>query len=502
MLSQKSLSTVLAAVLLAAAAGSAQAALVVHYKLDDAGGGIAQDSAGGFNGTLTNMDPATAWITGQIDGALQFDGLDDYVSMPGLNLNTGSITISAWIYSNAAQNGYAGLVFRRSGNEDASGFGFTSGNQLGYHWNNAEWDWQSGLVVPNGRWVFAAIAIGPTQATAYLGDPQGGTLDSAVNSHAGYTEQFNGAAVGADLYTESNRKFNGAMDDVRIYNEALTPQQVTDLYQGGTGTKIQFEAASSGGLESESPAVIAVVVIRPQAQQSYTVGYSVTGGTAESPADYTLAPGTLTFAAGQTAAAISAAIVDDGADENDETIIVTLANPAGGDVQLGDLAQHTYTIIDPRPAVGFADATSQAGEGPQIIHRPKKIPVVLSAASVGAVTVDYSVAGGTAVRGIDYIVGGSLLSFDAGQTVKDIAVTVTDDDLQEGDETIILELSSPDGAKLGAKSQHTHTIIDNDTGEIVNKDLNNDGQVDFDDVIYLIEGWLECTLEPPELCWQ
>jgi len=104
------------------------------------------------------------------------------------------------------------------------------------------------------------------------------------------------------------------------------------------------------------------------------------------------------------------------------------------------------------------------------------------------------------VRGVSL----TTLTFAAGEISKSIELTVIDDDAKESDETVILPLSNPSmGLKLGAKSQHTYTINDDDTGaEPPNKDLNADGAVDFKDLIILVEGWLECTLNPPELCWQ
>jgi len=266
------------------------------------------------------------------------------------------------------------------------------------------------------------------------------------------------------------------------------------------GDEVGFETAASEGAESASPALLNVVLTSPQTQ-SVTVNYAVSGGTADGGGvDYTLSGGTLTFAAGQTVKVISIDISDDGLDENDETIILTLSNPTG-DVQLGT-AQHVYTILDPRPSVGFESGSGSAPENAQIIHRPRRIPVSLSAATASPVTLDYSVVGGSASRGIDYIIEGMSLSFSAGQTSKDILVTINDDSIQETDETIVIGLSNISGAKAGAYLQHTHTILDNDTGEPINRDLNNDGNINNLDLIVLLESWLECTLEPPELCWQ
>ena len=57
--------------------------LIGHWKLDESAGTTAADSSGnGNDGTLTNMDPATDWFPtgGQVNGALDFDGVDDRVN--------------------------------------------------------------------------------------------------------------------------------------------------------------------------------------------------------------------------------------------------------------------------------------------------------------------------------------------------------------------------------------------------------------------------------------
>lgn len=96
------------------------------------------------------------------------------------------------------------------------------------------------------------------------------------------------------------------------------------------------------------------------------------------------------------------------------------------------------------------------------------------------------------------------MTFAPGDVVKSIGLTIIDDELEEDDETIVIRLSNPSaGLKLGANSEHTYAIKDDDTGaEPPNKDVNGDGNVDFKDFIIFVEGWLDCTLSPPELCRQ
>ena len=72
------------------------AGLIAHWKLDEGSGAVAYDSAGTNDGTLIN---GPTWTTGIIDGALDFDGVDDYVDVGNDSslMTTGDLTIIAWI---------------------------------------------------------------------------------------------------------------------------------------------------------------------------------------------------------------------------------------------------------------------------------------------------------------------------------------------------------------------------------------------------------------------
>lgn len=105
---------------------------------------------------------------------------------------------------------------------------------------------------------------------------------------------------------------------------------------------VGFAAAASAGGENVSPAVLLVTLSASQPTQ-VTVHYAATGGTATGGGvDYTLAPGTLTFAPGETEQSIPITIIDDTRNEADETIIVTLDSPDGATLNANPT--HTYTI--------------------------------------------------------------------------------------------------------------------------------------------------------------
>jgi len=446
-------------------AGGAWAELVAHWKLDESSGTTAYDSVGGLHGAMANMDPLSAWVGGKINGCVSLDGVDDHVSLPAsFNLNSSSMTISLWLKSNADQNSFTGLVFRRTHDENATGFGFSRNtNELGYHWNNTQFDWSSGVIIPNGVWLFAAISIAPTQATVYVSDTNTGELRSAANAHELHTESFNNAAIGADIYWEGGRYFNGLIDDVRIWNTALSPEEINDVYTGGAVTTVEFEAESSISYEPISSAVVPVVLRNGIPDQSYAVSYTVTGGTATGGGvDYTLESGTLDFGPGETVKPINISVINDGVQEPDETIALELSNPDGPGAVLG-IAQHTHTISDAIPQIGFANATGSTVEN----VTPAVIEVMLSYASNEAITVNYAVTGGTAKGGgVDYTLTGGSLQFEPGTVTKYITMQIVDDDMTETDKTVILRLSNPTNATLGTERTHTFTIFDDEWGVV------------------------------------
>ncbi len=189
------------------------------------------------DGTLNNMDDA-AWVDGISGKALKFDGEDDDVSVGPLNLNSNTVTISAWIRRDGRQDVYAGIVYSRDGDTIAGiGSGSTGepdwqGNhELFYTWNDTEdtWAWHSGLIIPDKQWVFVALVLEPTGATLYLG--KDGKLTSATNTVNHAIEEFNGVTrIGHDKKPDfPPRFFKGFIDDVRIYDRVLSSTEIAKL---------------------------------------------------------------------------------------------------------------------------------------------------------------------------------------------------------------------------------------------------------------------------------
>ncbi len=155
--------------------------------------------------------------------SLSLNGAGQYAVANGnLNLNSNTVTLTAWIKTQGAQNDWSGIVFARGGNTTA-GISIRSNNQLGYHWNDAGWWWDSGLVVPQNRWTHVALVITPQQASIYLnGVP-------ATHVAAQAVEEFDAPVhIGADP-NGSDRYFKGQIDEVNIWNTALSKNQIREL---------------------------------------------------------------------------------------------------------------------------------------------------------------------------------------------------------------------------------------------------------------------------------
>ncbi|MHC4498138.1 MAG: lamin tail domain-containing protein [Planctomycetota bacterium] len=287
-------------------------------------------------------------------------------------------------------------------------------------------------------------------------------------------------------------QYSRTADDLFIDNSGGGYSATHDWPWSILGPEVSFETASSGDFETVSPVILRVVLYEPPMGETVTVEYAVTGGTADgNGVDYTLDAGMLSLDVGDPNRTIEVNIVDDGNDEEDETVEVTLFNAVNAD--LGANVQHTYTIIDPRPFVAFDAGASSGREHVS----PAEIPVSLSWSWADTVTVDYNVTGGTAAGGEDYILAAGTLVFEPCEVTEYVSITVVLDEYDEDpDETIEITLSSPSNAKLGINTQHTFTILPPPVRLCPEGDLDGDCGVDFNDLEVFVGQWLE----PPGNC--
>ncbi|MCK4700799.1 MAG: hypothetical protein KAT38_10705, partial [Bacteroidales bacterium] len=227
--------------------------------------------------------------------------------------------------------------------------------------------------------------------------------------------------------------------------------------------KIYYSVAASSGSEGTTPVQITVQITPSEfGPNPTTVDYQVTGGTANGGGeDFTLASGTLLIPPFTISNTFDITINDDSYDEPDETIIISLSNPTNSSLSEVNPVVHTFTIQDNDnpPQVQFSSATSNGNESTVSVN----VPVEISALSQSDVVVDYTVTG-TATSGPDHNLIDGSVTIPAGSLSATINFTVSDDSEMESHETVIITMTDPPlNAVLGTQTDHTYTILDNDT---------------------------------------
>jgi Calx-beta domain len=187
-----------------------------------------------------------------------------------------------------------------------------------------------------------------------------------------------------------------------------------------------------------------------------TANRGVGAGFATAGADYTATTGTASMTNnGCRCATVNVPILGDLINEGTETFLVRLSIPVGGTIAR---AQGVGTIYDNDgpPSVVVTDVSGMEASGSLTFH------VLLTSATVGTVTADYTSADGTALAGPDFTAKSGTLTFAPGDTSKLVPVTIIDDSLAEDDETFTLNLSNATGGIAIVDPQGVGTIVNDD----------------------------------------
>lgn len=208
--------------------------LMGYWRFDEQSGTAVADASGnGNNGTISGP---TTWVSGVRKNALSFGNTYAYVDIPhnATLSQSQALTITAWIKINGIEPGYADVFINKwTSTTDANFawyiFGTTSGipGITGMLANaNGSWAGVSGsyTLVP-GVWAHVAFTYKSTVGgLMYInGQPIGGPQGSgplATNTTDIIISMVNSGAGG------------GLIDDVRLYNRALTTQEIQDIYAG------------------------------------------------------------------------------------------------------------------------------------------------------------------------------------------------------------------------------------------------------------------------------
>ena len=190
--------------------------LIAYWKLDETEGIVAQDSVGANDANLVG-DPLWQPAGGIVGGALQLDGVDDYVATDFiLNPTEESFSIFAWIKGGAAGQ----VVLSQAGGANWLSTDSSDGNlitQLKGAGRSAS-PLQSQTVITNGEWHRIGLVREGLLRTIYVDG-----IAVAQDTQDNLQGSENGLYIGCSKAMEAGTFFSGLIDDVRIYNRAVHP---------------------------------------------------------------------------------------------------------------------------------------------------------------------------------------------------------------------------------------------------------------------------------------
>ncbi|WIV17597.1 family 43 glycosylhydrolase [Paenibacillus polygoni] len=201
--------------------------VIANYNFDDVQGTkVSDQSVNGLNGVL--QGGATQLTSGKKGAALQFNGKDGYVQVPGLVTDAQDFTFAAWVKWNG------GGDWQRI---------FDFGNGLGKHMfltpsqhtgvlqftihNGVDQSLLSQAKLPQNEWTHVAVTLEGNTGTMYVnGQPV------ATNKEMTYNPKdllANEAYLGKSRFA-ADPYFNGSLDEVSIYNQALSKEDIQSLF--------------------------------------------------------------------------------------------------------------------------------------------------------------------------------------------------------------------------------------------------------------------------------
>jgi len=265
-----------------AGTGAAVSGLVAEWHFD----GSAQDTSGSGNNGTINGATFVQGISGQ---ALSFDGVDDMVVVPhSPSLSLEKYTMEAWIKRNQNKElveteSILSKRYEQSWMDNYGLYIYPNGKVAASSYSPDIWTWfgvESAKNISAGDWYHIAATYDRTTLKIYIN----GVLDNSVNKqYSPYQNNYQlviGRACWGDpcLFRPSNPSFNGIIDEVRLYNRALSESEIQTEYNALTSTPTPTVTPTSTvtSTPTVTPTPTGTVSSLPVKERMFRVGPSVT----------------------------------------------------------------------------------------------------------------------------------------------------------------------------------------------------------------------------------
>jgi hypothetical protein len=224
--------------LLGLSPGSAQVnpdSIAGTWLLDEGSGTVAKDNSG--HAYDADFKGKPAWVPGKFGGALEFQG-DSYLEIRNSSANlafggAAPFSITAWVKN----QGGGTILGKFNGGVIGAYILQISGSTLSFHREVAPWAFAGTKALPSDDFAHAAVTYDGAVMKIYVN----GELDATQDRGAQNTDTATPVCIGARLTSGApSQFFRGALDEVALFNVALTQDQIKEVMKGLASTEARY----------------------------------------------------------------------------------------------------------------------------------------------------------------------------------------------------------------------------------------------------------------------
>jgi hypothetical protein len=213
--------------------GTTTSSLLAWWTFDEGTSTTASDYSGNRN--TATLEGSPAWVFGKRGGALSFNGAstDVYISTGSSGINSPTnLTMSAWVKLASSQPTPTGILTKEQGDCTNSSYAFEINGftpTFIVESTGSVRDAADGTALPIGQWKLLTGVYDGSTAKMYVD----GVLINTTSHVQGIKSTTGTFQIGRQKFCSPVRFFNGSIDDVRLYSQALSAAEVFVLYRAG-----------------------------------------------------------------------------------------------------------------------------------------------------------------------------------------------------------------------------------------------------------------------------
>ena len=220
--------------------------LVGYWKMDEGVGTTIADSSGiGNTGTLSGAT-IPEWSSGKFGNSINLSSNNDYINIGeggGLfDFGSNNFSISFWMNPDSLSTAFTRILGKASGASWENGYAFSTLNNTFAFWINGQTNVAAASLPSTGVWHHIIGTYDHSKIKLYI--------DGIEVASTPYTQNIIDTSLDfriGTIFNGGNTEFDGKLDEVRLYNRALSPSEVSDLYNYAPGPITYYDLNEASG---------------------------------------------------------------------------------------------------------------------------------------------------------------------------------------------------------------------------------------------------------------